>query len=606
MSIPARRWGACAFALVLAALTVSCSDDPSPVEVRLLAFNDFHGYILPPPEFEMKLDDPDGGPPVTVSVGGAAYLASLVKELKAQNPNSMLVAVGDVVGASPAISAWTKDEATIEVVGKMGVEISPVGNHEFDQGKEELKRLQNGGCAPVDPNANPNIKSCALGPFAGASFRYLAANVTDQSTGKLLFPATHVRSFGKVSVGFIGLTLKDTPDTTRGAGGLSFEDEVPVIERHAAALRQSGVDAVVVLLHQGGATTARKINDKSCPELSGPIRGIVERLSRNIDVVLSAHTHKEYVCDINGILLTQSGYYGNMVADVSLTIAPGRGVIARSASSVPVIRSSSTGSVPRGYRIVKPDPEIEALVQRYDDLSKPARSREIGYIAATVDRFDDANGTRIDVADHPLGRLMADSYLAAAPAGQPADLAFVNPGGIRSPALIFGSAGKVTYDDLFAVSPFANELYSVELTGEALLRLLEQQWEASNCAAKRFKDMCGRVLQPSAGLTYTWQFNADAMGKPNGTGSVVVVDSIRINGAPLDRARTYRVIAPGFLAIEGGDYFTVFTERGTSLRNITTTDLDALQAYVARYPSTLPYTEPPVRVTCVGCQPFTP
>jgi 5'-nucleotidase len=221
-----------ALAILVATLLASCSDAPPVVEVKLIAFNDFHGYVLPPPDFELRLTDPDGGPSVSAAVGGAAYLATLVKELKAQNPNSMLVGVGDLVGGSPAVSAWTKDEATVEVLSKMGVEISPVGNHEFDQGKEELKRLQYGGCAPPDPK-DSNIKSCALGPFAGASYKYLAANVTDQATGALLFPATHIRRFGSASVGFIGLTLKDTPDTTRGAGGLSFEDEVPVIERHA-------------------------------------------------------------------------------------------------------------------------------------------------------------------------------------------------------------------------------------------------------------------------------------------------------------------------------------------------------------------------------------
>ena len=200
---------------------------------------------------------------------------------------------------------------------------------------------------------------------------------------------------------------------------------------------------------------------------------------------------------------------------------------------------------------------------------------------------------------------MADSYLAAAP-GQAADIAFVNPGGIRSPALSFGTTGRVTYDDLFAVSPFANELYSVDLTGAALLRLLEQQWEAANCSAKRFKDMCGRVLQPSSSLTYTWQFNPDSMGKPDGTGSVVDVNSIRIKGNPLEPTRVYRIIAPAFIAAEGGDYFTVFTDRGTNLQNIKTIDLDALRSYVAQFPQATPYSEPAARVTCIGCQPFTP
>ena len=594
----------CAFALTLTACLDSAQ---SPVNVKLIAVNDFHGYLLPPPGFDLSVTDPDCDPAqaakgcsVSVNVGGAAYLASLVKELKASNPNSLLVSVGDAIGASPAISAWTTDEATIEVLSQMGVELSPVGNHEFDRGKAELLRMQNGGCATLDPIREADLSTCIKGSFSGASFKYLAANAINQDTGKTLFPPTSMRRFGDAQVGFIGLTLKGAAATTRGAGGVDFLDEVVVAREYAKILRSQGADAVVVLLHQGGRTTATKLNDTSCPGLTGDVKAIVEQLAGVADVVLSAHTHMEYVCRINDVLLTQAGFYGNMVADIDLTIVPGRGVIAKTARTVPVI-NDTTNSAPRGFTIQKPDPEIAQLVNFYDNFSAARRQAEIGFIATDLLRINEPAGARINVADHPVGRVFADAMLAVrGPNGEAADIAFINPGGLRA-SLLAGASGKITYDDLFALAPFANELFMVDLTGADLIRLLEQQWSAANCGSKSYKGMCGRILQPSATLNYRWTFTPPAAGLSAGQGTLVR-DSIRVRGEPLVLDRTYRIATVSFLVVDGGDNYTVFTESGKNLTNLARTDMQALIDYFRANSSIgAPLTVPAARIACDGC-----
>ncbi len=379
-----------------------------------------------------------------------------------------------------------------------------------------------------------------------------------------------------------------------------------VITRYAKELRAGGADAVVVLLHQGGATTATKINDKTCPGLTGGIKTIVERLSANdVDVVVSGHSHKEYVCEINGILLTQASYYGTMVTDINLTITPGEGVIARSANSLPVINGSTTGTVPRGYSILEPDPVITKVVADYDALTAADRQAEIGYAAEPIERINDSSGSRINVVDHPLGRVIADAYFAKATLDDPADFAVMNPGAIRASVLTSNVDGKVTYDDLFAIAPFAGELYLVKLKGEHVIRLLEQQWEQNNCNAKQYMGMCGRVLQPSYTLTYTWKFDKNAQGKPDGTGNVVVRDSVKINGVALDPDKTYRIITNDYLALEGGDYFSAFTLYAEEpAKNMVTSDIQALIDYVGSHPKQTPLAKPSLRIQCDGCAPI--
>ncbi|ANI99736.1 hypothetical protein A8O14_06385 [Polynucleobacter wuianus] len=598
--------------LVVAGLS-ACSTAPSsvselnkaPVKVKIIAMNDFHGYLNRSDNAELFLIDPDNPKKVAkVKVGGAPYIASLVKKLKAENPNSIVVGAGDFVGASPAISSFTQDEATINVMGEIGLEVSAVGNHEFDRGKTELMRLQNGGCAPGKVIGKETcIKN---NTFNGAQFQYLAANVIDDDTNKTLFPSTYIKSFNGVRIGFVGLTLRGTPKATRGALGLSFNDEIEVINEHAARFKAQGIEAVVVLIHQGGGTTAATLNDQTCPGLSGEILPIVHGL-KNVDVVVSGHTHREYVCkdQQTGILLTQANYYGNVVTDINLLIEPGKGVLDKKANSLPVINDQNK-KIPRGYTALKPDPAIQREVALYDDLSQKKRAVIQGYIAAPLPMVTiEGTTARNNNVEHLMGDVIADAYLASAPKEAKADIALLNPGGVRSG---INKAGAVSYDNLFSIAPFGNNLFYVDLTGEQLIRLLEEQWEGANCRNKPLKkngvNMCGRLLQPSSTLTYSWDVTRGP-GKDFGKGNLVLVDTVRIgpNQEPLDLKKKYRVVTNSFLAEDGGDNFTVF-KQGTGLQDMGVVDIDAMVHYFNQYPASSPMPPPKRRIQCATCPKF--
>lgn len=598
--------------VVLAAIALaSCSGDgpdPPPVTVKIIALNDFHGYLVQDdPANTVSVFDPDApSVPRQVAVGGGAFMASLIKQLRDQNPNNILVAAGDLIGASPAVSSLTVDEATIDFMNVIGLEVSAVGNHEFDRGKEELRRLQNGGCS-ADPKFA--AQTCLRnGQFSGANFKYLAANVTDLATGSLLFEPTAIRTFGPVTVGFVGLTLKDTPAATRGAAGLSFAAEVPVINAHAEALRKRGVDAVVVLLHQGGGPSTNYIGQQqSCTDLAGALKDIVTNL-KGVDVVISGHTHREYICnDVagTGILLTQASLFGNVVSSIDLTIVPGKGVTGKAAQNLPVVNRFNT-AVPRGFAILREEPAAAALISEYAEKTRALREEKKGYTQKPLVRIDDDQNARINVAEHPIGHVIADAFLQAAinpPAGSGRSsignlsdtIAFINAGGLRNS---LNKSGAVSFDDLFRITPFSNNLFVVELTGAQLLRLLEQQWESSNCG-KTYKGICGRIMQPSSNLGYEWNIGQPRGAAP-GAGEVVPALSVKVNGQALSLAGKYKVVAQDFLVVDGGDNYSVFLQ-GTGRRNLELFDLDALFEYFGRSSAASPLPHPGRgRVSCVG------
>lgn len=580
-----------------------------PVTVKLIAFNDFHGYLVQTdPGNQVDVYDPDSAKGYSsVSVGGGAYMAALINQLRSQNSNNIVVAAGDLIGASPAISSLTADEATIDFMNLIGLEVSTVGNHEFDRQKDELKRLQNGGCS-TDPKYA--AQSCLRnGQFKGANFKYLAANVIDPTTDTTLFDPTYIKKFGAVSVGFIGLTLKDTPAATRGAGNLQFNDEVATINAQANSLKSQGVDAVVVLIHQGGGPNTGYINQQqTCEDLSGSIKDILTNLAK-VDVVVSGHTHREYVCNNvagTGILLTQASLYGNIVSNIDLTIVPGKGVTAKTAQNLPVINNLNT-TLPAGYASLSADPIADELIRDYATKTLVKRTETKGYTAQKLSRVDDNNGSRINIAEHPIGYVVADAFLQAAinpPAGSGRSgvgsisdtIAVINPGGLRNS---INKTGAVTYDDLFSVAPFSNNLYVVELTGTQVLRLLEQQWENKNCGSKTFQGICGRIMQPSSNLTYDWDIG-QPRGAVSGGGTVVLTGSVKLNGQLINPTATYKVVTVDFLAVDGGDNYTVFKE-ATVRRNLEVFDLDAIFEYFS--PTTLgrPLAHPNRgRLNCTG------
>ncbi|HEY7005639.1 MAG TPA: bifunctional metallophosphatase/5'-nucleotidase [Sphingomicrobium sp.] len=534
----------------------------APVEVQILAINDFHGN-LEPPKYGIDATAPDGSP-VRVPAGGVAHLATAAKTLRQGHPLTITVAAGDLIGASPLVSALYLDEPSIDAMNLVGVELSSVGNHEFDKGTRELTRMQHGGC-----EQHASRKPCALEPFAGASFQYLAANVLT-GEGTTLFPATAIKQFGPVKIGFIGMTLKGTGSivTPAGVAGVTFADEADTANALVPKLKAEGADAIVILLHQGGATTGG-YNDKSCPNFTGDILPILARLDPAIDLIVSGHTHRSYICEIprqgaHPLLLTSAGSYGTLITDIRLTFSPDRHVIGERADNVIVQGepySTALGSVPivPSFPVYAADPAVAALVGRYIAAAAPQADRIVGTLSGPVNR------TMSPDRENSAGDFLSDAMLfGGRKAG--AQIAFTNQGGVRAD-LIPAADGKVTYGQIFSVQPFGNDLVVLTLTGAQLKSLLEQEFESGKNTPDK-----PTMLLPSEGFFYSY----DAR---RGSGDRIV--EMKLNGKRIDPAATYRIAIGSFLAT-GGDNFTVFKE-GANVVDLGV-DVDATEAYLKTNP----------------------
>ena len=544
----AAGWAALWLSACAAQPHVSAVAPAQPVEVQILAFNDFHGNLETPPPVEVTEAD---GTKHKIVTGGASHLAAALAGLRSGQPNTVTVSAGDTIGASPLISANYLDEPSIEAMNELGLEFNSVGNHEFDRGVDELKRMQSGGCAKFTRRT-----PCAVEPFAGARFRYLAANVV-QADGSTIFPATGLKRFqtpaGPITIGFIGETLKGTANivTPSGVRAVSFKDEAETANALVPGLKAQGADAIVLLIHQGGKTTDFTTGN-NCEGLYGDILPILPKLDPAITTVISGHTHWDYVCRGTaavgaGRLLTSAGKYGYFATDLRLKFdAATHRLLDQSAANVTV------GNGERGD-----DPREMALVGRYAAAVAPIGNRIIGHLSGPAAKSeDDSESAATD--------LIADSMLAAtrAPGMGGAQLALVNATGVR----VDIPAGDVKYKDAFAVMPFGNNLVVITLTGEQLKAALEQQYAIRG----RAKSTRPAVLATSAGFTY-----AVDMAKPEGER---VVD-MRLNGKPIDPAGGYRVVLNNDLA-SGGDGLSALTA-GTDVTDKGIVDLDALVDWIA-------------------------
>src|SRR5215207_1240927 len=554
-------------AAALLALPATAAAKPRDVDVQLLALNDFHGHLEPNTPGTIKPFDTGSTADPTVRAGGAEFLASHIRALELGNRDSLFVSAGDLIGASPLISALFHDEPTIEAMNMMGLDLNAVGNHEFDEGTTELLRMQEGGCHP-DGCYDSDGDGVADG-FAGANFGFLAANVVDEDTSDPLFAPYAIRTFGNIKVGFIGMTLEGTPDIVSQAGiqGWEFLDEADTANRWTDVLRnEHGVRAVVVLLHEGGAQTL-PFGYNGCNGITGPIVDIVNRTTDAVDLFITGHTHQPYNCVIDGRPVTSSASFGRLVTDIDLTLDR---------------RSKDVSSVLVNNKIVTQDVapalDLRALVTHYQNLAAPLANRVIGWSNGALSR------TQV-VDESQLGNVIADAQLAATKDAAGAVAAFMNPGGIRAD-LNAGTTGaaEVTYGEAFTVQPFGNSLVTMDLTGAQIDTLLEQQWctQAAGTA---------RILSVSAGFTYTWDGAV-----PQATCDKV--SNIAIGGVAVDPAATYRVTVNSFLA-DGGDRFFVLREgvnrAGGAL------DLDAFEAHFAGTSQAAPLPTPALgRITRVN------
>ena len=618
-------------ALGLAASTAAQAQS-APFTVRIIGFNDFHGNLQTPGTFGQNTTIPTAQRPL---VGGAEYLAAYVARLKAQNPLNVVVGAGDFIGASPLISALFFDEPTVETLNKVGVEFSSVGNHEFDKGKDELRRLQNGGCKITgglpDPNSCKGLGSGAPGTFDGARYKWLSANVIENATGRTLLPPYGIKTFNGVKVAFIGMTLKGTPGivTPTGVAGLTFNDEADTVNALVPRLRAQGIESIVVLVHQGGfqnspngtpsaSASASDINGcigdlRNADGTEADIRPIVARLDNAVDLVVSAHTHAAYNCsattvDVTGnsaatkvstprptglpnkigrlVPVTSASAFGRVVSSIDVTIDPStRDIVAVAPTNVLVDRTDAGINA-----AIAADPTVKNLVDGYNALVSPLANRVVATISAPLSNSANAAG------EMPAGDLIADAQLQAtqpAPVGG-AVMAFMNAGGVRSPG--FAPAGAsyprdLTYSDVFTVQPFGNSLVTMTLTALQLKNLLEQQF--NGCMGQS----ADRIMQISNGLKYSWSLSAPACAKvvdvdftptdvtstpPVATGAV---EHIVVGGVVQNPAKTYRVTVNNFMAT-GGDGFTVLLGGQNTLGGAQ--DIDALIAYLVGYKTPSP------------------
>jgi 5'-nucleotidase len=525
-------------------------------DVQLLSFNDLHGNLEAPSGSSGRVTElqPDGTTR-TVDAGGVEYLATHLRTARQGHPYSITAAGGDMVGASPLLSGLFHDEPTVEALNKLDLDVTSVGNHEFDEGARELARLQNGGCHPKD--------GCYTDEeFQGADFPYLAANVLDDRTGKPVLKPYWIWKKKDVRIGFIGVTLEGTPGivSADGVKGLGFEDEAETINKYAKVLQRQGVQSIVALIHEGGFPASGSYNyDCDSPGagdgISGPIVDIAKSVTPAVDALVTGHTHQAYVCTVpdpsgRPRMVTSAASFGRLYTDTTLTYDRRTGDIARTA-----VRSANhvvTRDVPRAQ-------DMTDLIGRWNTLAAPIGNRPIGYISADIGN----TGT-----ESPMGDLIADAQLAHGKELDPrTSLALMNPGGVRA-GLTYAAKGAegdgvVTYAEGFTVQPFANTVNLQDFTGAQLVQVLKEQVSGANAAAPK-------ILQPSAGLTYTLDLTKSGADR-------VVTGSIRLNGAPIDPAATYRVATNSFLA-GGGDGFPTLGQGTNDL--VGSDDLAALEKYL--------------------------
>lgn len=524
----------------------------APIEVQILGLNDFHGQLEPVPATS------SGGRIGATPAGGVEFLATHVRQLRATNDNTVFVSAGDLIGATPLISALFHDEPTIEAFNLMELDFNGVGNHEFDEGIDELLRMQNGGCHPVD--------GCQDGdPFNGADFEFLAANVKHKSNGQTIFPPYAIRQFAGVPVAFIGMTLEGTPSivTPTAVSSVDFFDEADTVNALVPVLKAQGVETFVVLLHEGGSVSAPgngagaggETNMNLCLNPTGALPPIVERMDDEIDVVVTGHTNWAINCVIDGKIVTGAAATGRLVTDIDLTLSR----TTRDVSSATVNNRIVTQGVEKAA-------DLTVLVEKYRALSAPLANRSIGSTTAAITRAGNAAG------ESALGDVIADAQLeATAPAVLGgAVAAFMNAGGIRADL----PAGPITYGQAFSVQPFGNSLVTKTMTGDMIDALLEQQFQGGI-----------GILQISHSLTYDRSLSA-AVGSR--------ISNIRINGIPVDPGTNYRVTMNNFLA-EGGDNYTVFRLGTNPLGGAV--DLDALVDYFGAHSPIAP--GPQNRITLV-------
>jgi len=533
----------------------SCDDVyPDQVNLQILGINDYHGHLE-----STTPGNIDGAP-----AGGSEYLSAKLNELREGQKYSLTVAAGDLIGGSPAFSGLFHDEPSVDSLNAMQLDISGVGNHEFDEGVTELLRMQNGGCHPVDGCYFPDA------PYPGADFQWLAANVVNED-GETPLPPYWIERIRGVKVGFIGMTLEATDTLVAAAGiqGWNFLDEADTANALVPVLKAQGVEAIVVLLHEGGSQTPPPGDVDACVGISGPIVEINDALDPAIDVMITGHTHLPYNCklpdaDGNPRIVTSAYSFGRVVTEVNLVLDQKTGDVDRDLSTAmnhSVIQADLT-----------PDPLLTAIIEKWQPLFDESGNTPVGTITEDILRGGNPPGSDRGV-ESAAGNLVADAQQWAT-SFNGAEIAFMNPGGVRSDLTYLQSGvegdGVVTFGEAFTFQPFGNTLVTYQMTGAEIISVLEEQCQPLGSSRPVLH------LGVSEGLTYDLRTTVVA-----GDCTAVTISNVQLEGVDLNPAGNYIVTVNSFLA-DGGDNFDTFGTI-TSPRLDGGNDLEALTNYLGTF-----------------------
>ncbi|MFD7078142.1 ExeM/NucH family extracellular endonuclease [Nocardioides sp. NPDC059952] len=529
-------------------VVVGLSAEAAPVDVQVLATNDFHGRIQ-----------------ANGAEAGAALLSGAVKQMREENPNTVFAAAGDLIGASTFESFIQHDKPTIDALNEAGLEVSAVGNHEFDAGYDDLI---NRVMASYDAEDNPE---------GGAEWAYIGANVTLKSTGDPAVPATWIKEMSGVKVGFVGAVTEELPSLVSPAGIADLEvgDIVESTNTYADELKAEGADVVVMLVHEG----APSINCAAMDNPGTTWGDIVTGVNANVDAIVSGHTHLAYDCSfpvaewadraVTERPVVSAGQYGTNLNRLVYTVDPTSGEVEGLSTSLVALASG-------GFQ---PDAATAKIVTDAVAKADVLGAEVLGQIEAPLNRAKLANGTTENRGgESTLGNTVAEvqRWATSAPESGEAQIAFMNPGGLRADmaGTAAGEARDITYKQAALVQPFANTLVNMDLTGAQIKTVLEQQWQRDAAGAVPSRPFLR--LGVSDGFTYTYT-QADDPAHPGTT--LGTVTGMWLDGSPLDPEETYSVTVNSFLA-SGGDNFRELAN-GAGKRDTGKIDLSAMVDYLA-------------------------
>jgi 5'-nucleotidase len=508
--------------LAVVSLTTAPAAAADPVDVQILATNDFHGRLLP-----------------GFDIPGAAKYAGAVEQLRAANPNTVFAAAGDLIGATTFESFIAEDKPTIDVLNEMGLDVSAVGNHELDQGYDDLTQR----VMQPESAANPN---------GGARWQYVAANLDEPGDADLI-PPSYTQDVGGVTVGFVGAVTEHLPELVSPAGieGVTVQDIVTATNAEAERLEAAGADVVVMLVHEGAPTT-------DCAAIAGlgpdtDFGSIVSGVGDSVDAIVSGHTHLPYSCTIDGRPVVSAGQYGSHLNKLDFTVDPDTGAILGTAQAIVDVNAVAFPA----------DPEVQAIVDEAEAAAEVKGAVELGHVEHAFSRARKADGAENRGGESTLGNLVAEVHRWATDA----DIAFMNPGGLRADMVGNADGGypaPLTYRQAANVQPFANTLVNMTLTGAQIRAVLEEQWQPVGASRPFLR------LGASEGFEYTYDPGAAPGSR---------IQDVWLDGEPVSDERGYSVTANSFLAA-GGDNFATLAE-GSTVRDTGQTDLQAMVDYLA-------------------------